>query len=152
MGDVAASVEVFQSAATSLRSVAQAAQALTALRDEPTIAAQVMALNSAVVEAYSRALAAQTAALAQAGRIQELEERIERLERWEREKQRYELTRLNPGVLVYSLKPSKANGEPRHDICARCYEDGIKSILQPEPSAAGVKLRCARCTTEITHW
>jgi len=152
MSVVAASVEVFHSAATSLRFVAQAANGLIGLRDEPKIHAQVKELNSAVVEAYSRALAVQTAALAQASRIHELEERIVKLENWEREKQRYELSRLNPGVLVYSLKPSQANGEPHHDICATCYQDGIKSILQPEHSIAGIKLCCTRCTSEITHW
>jgi hypothetical protein len=111
-----------------------------------------MELNSAILDAHSQILAAQTAALAQVGRIKQLEERIAQLETWEREKQRYELTRLNPGVLVYSLKPAMANGEPRHDICAKCYEDGTKSILQPEHSTAGIKLRCTRCNAEITHW
>ncbi len=152
MVDVAASLQTFHAAAKSLQSVAQAAKALIEQRDESKIHAKVTELNSAIVEAHSQLLTAQTAALAQLGRVKELEQRITRLETWERERQRYELTRLNPGVLVYSLRPGMANGEPRHDICARCYEDGIKSILQPEHSTAGIKLRCARCQAEVTHW
>jgi hypothetical protein len=109
-------------------------------------------LNSAIADAQSQTLAAQTAAFQQLGSIRDVEKRIAQLENWANEKLRYELTRLNPGVLVYSLKPSMANGEPPHDICPECYEDGTKSILQPEQSVAGIKLRCARCKAEITHW
>ncbi len=55
---------------------------------------------------------------------------------------RYLLTRTEQGSLVYELDDRKAEGEPAHCICATCYQQKIKSILQP---VAHNTLLCGQC-------
>ena len=52
------------------------------------------------------------------------------LEAWEAEKKRYRLTDYGGGTFAYELKPETAEGELSHRICAACYQQGHKSILQ----------------------
>jgi hypothetical protein len=102
--------------------------------------------NAAVIELQEKILSAQQAQSALAEQVGELEKEVARLKTWEAEKGRYELQTLPPGVFVRVLKQSMANGEPVHRLCAKCYEDGQKSILQ----SAGVNhgeetLNCHGC-------
>ena len=52
------------------------------------------------------------------------------LEAWEAEKKLYRLTDYCGGTFAYELKPETAEGELSHRICAACYQQGHKSILQ----------------------
>ncbi len=52
------------------------------------------------------------------------------MENWAAEKQRYKLQELESGAFVYRLQEEKQNSEPIHDLCAQCYQQSIKSILQ----------------------
>lgn len=141
----------FQAAAASFQSATGIVKAILDLRDAAKIHAKVMELNGAIIEAQSNTLAAQSASLAQNARVRELEERIVQMEDWQREKQRYELHEVKPGVLTYALKESMREGEPAHQLCAKCYQDGVKSILQSEHLAIGraEMLICNRCHSEL---
>lgn len=144
----------FQAAASSLKAMSDIAAAILDLRDEAKIRTKVMELQRAIIEAQSYTLAAQTDGLAQVGRIRELEQRVVELENWAAEKERYELHQVKDGVFTYALKETMRNGEPQHQICAKCYQDGIKSVLQEEHLAVGRTrlLVCHRCGSElITH-
>jgi hypothetical protein len=52
------------------------------------------------------------------------------LKDWEAEKQRYELHEVGDGAFVYSLKESVKGSQPDPWLCANCYHQGRKSILQ----------------------
>lgn len=75
----------------------------------------------------------ENAALSRTNR--DLEEQIRQIKNWEAESQRYELARPYNGVTVYALKKSMSNGQIPHYICASCYENGEKSVLQPHQGA-----------------
>jgi superfamily II helicase len=144
-------IAAFQAAAASLKVASDITKSILSLRDEAKIHAKVMELNAAIMDAQNSALSAQLSSLAQVGRIRELEERLVQMENWEREKQRYELHEVSPGVLTYTLKEAMSAGEPAHQLCARCYQDGKKSILQHEHLAVGRTevLICDRCDSEL---
>lgn len=140
-----------QAAAGSLKVASDIARAILDLRDETKIRAKVMELQRAIIDAQSSTLSAQTDALAQIGRVRELEQRIVELEDWAREKERYELYKVKEGVFTYALKETMSQGEPPHQICAKCYQDGVKSILQEQHRVVGrlVELICHRCGAEL---
>lgn len=71
----------------------------------------------------------------------QLERQQIELANWEKEAERYELSELCPGVLVYSLKKNHQNTEPFHHLCPNCYQESRKSILQRKDK-----------TTEGTHY
>ena len=148
MVDIIAS---FQAAATSLSAASEITKAILGMREEAKIHAKVIELRAAIMDAQSSTLSAQASSLAQIGRIRELEQRIVQMENWEREKQRYQLHQVRPGVLTYTLKQGMEAGEPPHQLCAKCYQDGIKSILQEEQLAVGRThlLLCHRCDSEL---
>ena len=89
--------------------------------------------------------------------VRELEEQIAKLKALDAEKQRYELKELKredgvfaEGIFVYALKADAELPEPPHRLCANCYHNGQKSVLQKEdrnPGRAEV-LICHRCGAE----
>lgn len=107
--------------------------------------------NGAVVELLEKILTAREQQAAALDRISDLEKELARFENWETEKQRYELADVGSGALAYRLKPSMANGEPPHSICAQCHERMVKSILQPETRFPGrtQHLACHGCGSDL---
>ncbi len=61
------------------------------------------------------------------------------------ERERYVLHALPQGGLVYRFKASRESGTVPHDLCAHCYESGVRSILQPN----GSHLVCLACKTKL---
>jgi len=83
-------------------------------------------------------------------RVGELEEEVNRLKTWHRERTRYQLKEVAPLVFAYALKEAKRRGEPMHWICAGCYQQGQKSILQGTNSAmSGWTHSCPSCGAQI---
>lgn len=108
----------------------------------------VAARDRAVIDLQKEILAAQAAQFALVDRIRDLEEKVARFETWEAEKQRYKLTDFGAGTFAYLLKPEAANGEPSHRLCAHCYNDGHKSVLQFLHKGEGQDwYECLRCKT-----
>jgi hypothetical protein len=84
-------------------------------------------------------------------RVGELEKEVARLEAWETEKQRYKLVDLGDGAFAYALKEGMSAGEPDHKICATCYAERRRSVLQNEnwnPGRATV-LVCHQCGSAV---
>lgn len=107
--------------------------------------------NSVVIELTEKILAAQAAQAALIAEVGKLEKELTRFETWEAEKQRYELYEVKPGRYARRLKETMSNGEIPHDICAQCYNKGVKSILQKfvTPQGRYTMLTCGECGTEL---
>ena len=109
-----------------------------------------IALQATILEAQAGLLGAQESQTANLKRIDELEAKIAKLETWEREKERYQLEEFPTGALAYVLKADDQAGQPHHRICARCYEDGHKSILQTTMRhGGGERVECTRCGAKM---
>ena len=107
--------------------------------------------NGAVIELQEKILAAREAQTALLERIGTLEKEVADLKAWDTDKQRYKLTDLGTSLPAYALKEAMENGEPPHYLCAQCYNNNIKSILQTEVRSPGrcQVLTCHRCGSDL---
>jgi len=99
-----------------------------------------------ISELHGKLIEAHEAHLSLLARIGDLEKEIVKFENWEAEKQRYQLVKLDPGIMMYRLKEGMENGEPPHEICPNCYNNGKKSFLHNIGSGNGLtRWRCESC-------
>ena len=120
--------------------------------------ATAVEVKAGVIDLYDLVLAGQQAALedhlkqrALLDKISDLEKELASVKAWEKQKERYAL--VNPwsdAAVVYALKASHKETEKPHWICTKCYDDGVRSILQLK--TVGVEhnhYACPNCKTEI---
>ena len=106
--------------------------------------------NAAVIELQEKILSAQRSQSTLIETVSELEKKIAEMKAWESDKQRYELKAIAPGIFALALKPSMANGEPPHYICANCCASGKKSYLQQHISGSYYdQFKCRGCGDEL---
>ena len=128
----------------SLKAAKDIAEGLVSLRDTAKF-------QGAVVELQGKILAAHADQFSLLERVRELEAKMAQLEAWEAERKRYKLTDYGGGTFAYELKAEAAEGEPMHRLCAACYQQGYKSILQFDfRTAAGQdKYDCPACKNKF---
>jgi hypothetical protein len=136
---------------TSLRSIVEITKAMKDVSDANMIQTKVFELTREIMAAQACALEAQTAQSELLNRVRDLETEITKLEAWNAEKQRYKLTDLGRGMTTYTPKEGMEGGEPPHHLCAACYNEGHKSIMQPETRSPGRcdVLACHRCGSDL---
>jgi hypothetical protein len=107
--------------------------------------------DRAIVELQKEILAAQAQQSALMTHVGELEKEVARLKAWDADKQRYKLTDVGNGMTTYTLKEGMESGEPPHNLCASCYHDHQKEIMQPETRFPGrcEVLVCHRCGSDL---
>jgi len=86
--------------------------------------------QTASIELLEKILTAREAQAAALERIRELEEEIAKFETWDTEKENYELQAIARGATAYMLKPDARGSKPPHWLCAQCFENRKRSILQ----------------------
>lgn len=124
-------------AISSIKEVYGMSKALLEIRDESIMKEKVRELNDAILNAQSHAFAAHSEQLSLLKRVHELEQEKAAMEKWEEEKEKYELIQLNGETFAYSLKTAHHSSEPAHKICATCYGNRKKSLLQSETRDPG---------------
>ena len=102
--------------------------------------------NAAVIELQEKILSARDAQTALLDRVSSLEKQVAGFEKWDTEKEEYELKEIFPRTFAYSIKESARASRPAHLICAKCYEDRKKYILQRADAA---HLACPNCKARI---
>jgi uncharacterized metal-binding protein YceD (DUF177 family) len=103
-----------------------------------------------IMSAQTTALAAQTEHAALLRQIDELNEELAKLRRWEEEKLKYKLTAVDTGVYVYELSKEVNSPEPSHWLCANCFAQDQKSILQYVGDFSGTaEHECQRCKSKV---
>jgi hypothetical protein len=136
--------------AQSIRAALDITKAMKDVNDANMIQTKTFELTREIMAAQSYAMEAVAAQSALIDRIRELEASVASFEAWERQKDRYELKRYEPGVFLYDLKPSMANGEPAHCICPKCYEHKKRSILHGTSLFQGREtLMCHECSGQF---
>src|SRR5712671_2866909 len=120
------------SALASLKAAKDIGEAMIGLRDAAAFQAKLLEFQSKLIDANNAAFAAQDERVALLERVSALEKEIARLSAWEEDKERYELKEVGSGAFAYVLKANEATGtgEPIHWLCANCYQQGKKRLLQ----------------------
>jgi hypothetical protein len=121
---------LFVSIGAQLRAATEIAIGLGRLHTMAEVNAKAIELQGAILRLQSDAFAAQAHQSAMVERINDLERELTRVKAWEETKQRYKLHQPSPGTFVYALQLQGEGCEPIHWLCANCYEEGKKSILQ----------------------
>jgi len=80
----------------------------------------------------------------------DLKKKLVEIESWDKEKSNYELTEISHSVFVFSSKKCGDSSSPSHWLCANCYHENHKSILQFDHSnGVGSHYICHKCKSEI---
>jgi hypothetical protein len=125
------------------------------LRDWSVIQTKVIELQQTILQAQSSLFAAHEERTALVETVSQLKKEMTEREAWETEKQRYQLQKVYVGSFAYVVKEEARGTEPIHWLCARCYEEGKKSLLQ---ATRGILTRgggmevvheCPRCKSSI---
>jgi hypothetical protein len=140
-----------QGAISNLQAANELANTSVELRDITTLHAKTIALRKVILRAQSSALRAQSEQSTLLERIRQLEQKIADIEAWNAERQKYQLTEINPGQFVYTLKEQAGSAEPTHMLCANCYNHNEKAILQTEIRYAGRRtvFFCQNCGSDM---
>lgn len=142
---------------TSLRAVTDLTKFFIDARDASVIRTKAIELQREIIATKQSAMAANLAHTATLRRLGELEKEVIDLKAWDAEKEKYHLIsvkRVPAGQrapVAYGLKEPAGVSEADHLLCANCFQDRIKSILQIEqrvPNLAEV-LVCHRCGADI---
>ena len=108
-------------------------------------------LLAKIVSAQESALRSQERETALTRRVHALEDRIGEIEAWSTQKERYQLTKLPPGVFVYEIKEAARGEEPPHYVCAKCFEQQKRSFLNSDEATSGTtRLHCPSCEWKET--
>ena len=137
------------SAVSSLKVAGDIAVGLINLKTMAEVQAKAIELNQKIIAAQHDIFAANAAQTALIERIRELEKQIASMEAWDAQKKRYKLVTPYTGITVYAVQKSMSDGEPPHYICANCYQNGKRSMLQHVRSKDGlINIACAVCKAE----
>jgi hypothetical protein len=136
-----------------LKAATEIVKTIVGLRDSSKILENTVELNTKILSAQQALADAQAEQTTLIETIRQLEEEIARLKAWnDGEKQKYELKSLGGGSIAYALKEEAKGTEPMHWICAQCYDDGKRSILQRTGNVGAGRLipyRCNRCQSTL---
>lgn len=144
-------ITIFSSVASGLNQVYHSTKALLDLKVETETAVKINALAGQVGDLMGKFIAAQSAHMECQEKAMHLEKEITRLKAFETEKDRYAMQKIGEHSFAYALKPEAAGEEPPHYICANCYANSQKSILQRSGTAGlhDYKLTCPRCGNDV---
>lgn len=82
--------------------------------------------------------------------LREAKAAIRRRKEFAAQRKRYALRQIGPQTYAYCLKPEAAGDEPPHCVCPRCFDDGIRAILQKaRDDYRTTWLKCLHCGAEF---
>ncbi|WP_155996753.1 hypothetical protein [Thioalkalivibrio sp. ALMg11] len=115
------------------------------LKKGATIEAQekVMALREGALELQEQNISLRE-------RIRDLEARLSAVEDWAEQRKRYVLASPWRGpAQVYALKKTEAQDEPPHLLCANCFHNSKRVVLNPTRKTGWVNLVCPDCKAVV---
>ena len=125
-------------------------KSLTSLDSHIALKSKTSELLSIIVDLHDRISSIQSQYDELLNTKNDLEKKLMEIEKWVEEKAKYKLTEISPGVFVFLSKEVDRSITPSHWLCAHCYENRQKSILQlHNHSAAGKTFKCPSCKNVI---
>ncbi len=142
------------SALSSFKSLTDMVRTFVDVKADVAVNDRVLAIQSLLFDLQNKLIAANATQTALTDRVRELEEEIRRGKQWAEEKANYALHEAAPGTFVYVHKSVGDGGAGAHWLCANCFENGKKSILQAGGYKASRYIHvCQACKSEfIGKW
>jgi hypothetical protein len=135
---------------SSLNAAKDIIKGISAVKGEVAVNEAKIELQRIILEAHGSLLAAQEAQATNLGTIRDLEQEIVRLKAWDGERENYELAEIERGATVYIVKPEVKTSEAPHWLCAHCFNDHRKGILQPQGHIDGERTwQCPGCKATV---
>lgn len=144
-------ISALSQAVTGIKTIGKLALDLVHLKDEAARQAKVIELQQVILDTQSSAFAAQAIHAQLAEEVGGLKQRIADMEAWDKTAQRYKLHEFVAGCFTYGVKIESKESDPPHWVCATCFQDKERSILQIKKEDVGRKdfYVCPRCKTSI---
>jgi hypothetical protein len=137
-------------ALSGLKTAYDMAKGVSALTTDANTKLATIDLMQTILAAQQHALASQEAQAALMKRITELESRLAERDSWDTERSRYILTEFSTGVQAYTLKPEFTADGPAERLCANCFDQGRRSLLQTySRHSGGEAVQCQRCDAKM---
>lgn len=139
-------ITAVQSMMVSLKAATDIAKGLFELKITTDVQSKVIEIQSALLSAQSSALAATNAQFELHERVRALEAELKSFNDWEKQKDRYALAQpWSRGGQIYALKKDAAQGEMPHYLCANCFHNGKRVILNPLAKDGWIHMVCPTC-------
>ncbi|EMB5660448.1 hypothetical protein [Pseudomonas aeruginosa] len=142
-------MDAISGALTAVTSVLSLSKDISNARTDHEIAVKTGELSERLGQVLEMLITAQTGYLTLLEEKRQLEADLVQFKDWTHEKQRYQLHQFPAGALAYRIKPEMQGSEPAHEICADCYQKGIKTILQPCTDGWYKALKCHPCKSVV---
>ena len=138
-------------ASQSVQALGTLLKAANGLSNYNEIVAKVSEVNTKLMGANAVALVAQEKQAALAGKVQELEQELAKLKDWRAEAQNFEVQEVASGVFAYLAKSEVQGFRSAQKLCANCFNQGAKSLLQLQHIEVGrqLSLVCHRCKSIV---
>lgn len=137
-------------ALSSLKVVSDLATLIQKSKVDAAVAEKAIELQSAVISLQSAMLTLQSQHDVLLTENNQLKQQLIDVKNWETESQNYHLKAIRSGVFVYATKPDMQSAEPQHWLCANCYQNKKKSLLQQgSKERIGWNHHCPHCKTDI---
>lgn len=138
----------FPAALKLVKEIAATAKQLSETRDEFKINEISIKLQRLTIDLHNEITLIQSAHQTALRAQDELKRKLSEKEQWEETSSRYRLERVGTVLFSFVYVPAdqQPSGEPPHWLCANCFEQKRKSILQ----YAGMnKYHCPSCKTDF---
>ena len=143
-------ITLIQGAVVSLKTAFDIAKAISEMKSMTDVQGKVIELQQAILAAQSSAMTANSEQFAALEELREIRAELDTSKGWELEKKRFSLFQGSGGV-VYALRESQKNeGEPPHYLCANCFDQGRKSIINNHQAVTGfTNWLCPTCKAQF---
>lgn len=128
-------MSILETGVKHLAAASETAQKLIEATVEIRTQEKIIDIQKEIVAAQQSNLSAQAEHAAMLKTISDLEGEVVKAKDWSEERSRYELQEMDSGALVYALKDGEPRSGAEHKLCPNCFENGKKSILNPEPDS-----------------
>ena len=102
-------------------------------------------LQSIVLDAQARIGELSSENFSLTDKIRTLEKEIDSMKDWSDERQNYELQEWRRGIFAYVNKKLIKNDKNTPRLCATCFDNGNKSILQSSHFNMITSIKCQKC-------
>jgi len=138
---------------TGLKTAIDLATTIKNITDDIELKAKTSELYNSIISLQNGIMSMQAENHSLLQENQMLSKKLMEIETWEKEKTKYSLCEISPKVFVYASNRTDNNTEPFHWLCAKCYNQGIKSILQLNDKAySGYHYVCHNCSSVICDY